>query len=55
MLKAMAVKKDIFELYRGSEYEVDLLPKTKIDVRYLMINGGKVVEAILALQILKYW
>ena len=34
------------ELYRGSEYEVDLLPKTKIDIAVSDDKADEVVEAI---------
>ena len=33
-------------LYRGSEYEVDLLPKTKIEIAVSDSNADEVVEAI---------
>ena len=34
------------ELYRGSEYEVDLLPKTKIEIAVSDNNADEDVEAI---------
>jgi nitrogen regulatory protein P-II 2 len=34
------------ELYRGSEYEVDLLPKTKIEIAVADNKADEVVEAI---------
>ena len=51
-VKGYGRQKGHTELYRGSEYEVDLLPKTKIDVAYLMINVRKSLRQLLALQIL---
>ena len=34
------------ELYRGSEYEVDLLPKTKIEIAVTDEKADEVIEAI---------
>ena len=34
------------ELYRGSEYEVDLLPKTKIDIAVSDEQCEEVIEAV---------
>lgn len=45
-VKGYGRQKGHTELYRGSEYEVDLLPKTKIDVAVSDDKCEEVVEAI---------
>ena len=44
-VKGYGRQKGHTELYRGSEYEVDLLPKTKIDVAVSDDKCEEVVEA----------
>ena len=45
-VKGYGRQKGHTELYRGSEYEVDLLPKTKIEIAVSDNNADDVVEAI---------
>ena len=45
-VKGYGRQKGHTELYRGSEYEVDLLPKTKIDIAVSDDKADEVVEAI---------
>ena len=45
-VKGYGRQKGHTELYRGAEYEVDLLPKTKIDVAVSDDKCEEVVEAI---------
>ena len=45
-VKGYGRQKGHTELYRGSEYEVDLLPKTKIEIAVTDNNADEVVEAI---------
>ena len=45
-VKGYGRQKGHTELYRGSEYEVDLLPKTKIEIAVSDNNAYEVVEAI---------
>ena len=45
-VKGYGRKKGHTELYRGSEYEVDLLPKTKIEIAVSDEKADEVVEAI---------
>ena len=45
-IKGYGRQKGHTELYRGSEYEVDLLPKTKIEIAVSDNNADEVVEAI---------
>ena len=45
-VKGYGRQKGHTELYRGSEYEVDLLPKTKIEIAVSGNNADEVVEAI---------
>ena len=45
-VKGYGRQKGHTELYRGSEYEVDLLPKTKIEIAVSDNNADEVVEAI---------
>ena len=45
-VKGYGRQKGHTELYRGSEYEVDLLPKTKIDIAVTDDKADEVVEAI---------
>ena len=45
-VKGYGRQKGHTELYRGSEYEVDLLPKTKIDVAVSDDKCDEVVEAV---------
>ena len=45
-VKGYGRQKGHTELYRGSEYEVDLLPKTKIEIAVADNNADEVVEAI---------
>ena len=46
-VKGYGRQKGHTELYRGSEYEVDLLPKTKIEIAVSDNNADEVVEAII--------
>lgn len=45
-VKGYGRQKGHTELYRGSEYEVDLLPKTKVDIAVSDDKSEEVVEAI---------
>ena len=45
-VKGFGRQKGHTELYRGSEYVVDFLPKTKIEVAVSDDNADKVIEAI---------
>tara|TARA_B100000609_G_C17018566_1_gene332481 strand:+ start:349 stop:687 length:339 start_codon:yes stop_codon:yes gene_type:complete len=45
-VKGYGRQKGHTELYRGSEYEVDLLPKTKIEIAVSVDKADEVVEAI---------
>ena len=45
-VKGFGRQKGHTELYRGSEYEVDLLPKTKIEIAVADDKADEVVEAI---------
>ena len=45
-VKGFGRQKGHTELYRGSEYEVDLLPKTKIEIAVTDNNADDVIEAI---------
>ena len=45
-VKGYGRQKGHTELYRGSEYEVDLLPKTKIEIAVTDNNADDVIEAI---------
>ena len=45
-VKGYGRQKGHTELYRGSEYEVDLLPKTKIEIAVSDNNADEVVEGI---------
>ena len=45
-VKGYGRQKGHTELYRGSEYEVDLLPKTKIEIAVSDNNADEVVKAI---------
>ena len=45
-VKGYGRQKGHTELYRGSEYEVDLLPKTKIEIAVSDNNADEVVDAI---------
>ena len=45
-VKGFGRQKGHTELYRGSEYEVDLLPKTKIEIAVSDDKADEVVEAI---------
>ena len=45
-VKGYGRQKGHTELYRGSEYEVDLLPKTKIDVAVSHDKYDEVLEAV---------
>ena len=47
-VKGYGRKKGHTELYRGSEYEVDLLPKTKIEVAVSDADVESVLEAIVS-------
>tara|TARA_Y200000002_G_scaffold99387_1_gene80583 strand:- start:4886 stop:5224 length:339 start_codon:yes stop_codon:yes gene_type:complete len=47
-VKGYGRQKGHTELYRGSEYEVDLLPKTKIEIAVSDEKADEVVEAISA-------
>ena len=44
--KGFGRQKGHTELYRGSEYEVDLLPKTKIDIAVSDDKYDEVLEAV---------
>tara|TARA_B100000927_G_scaffold126288_1_gene101921 strand:- start:283 stop:621 length:339 start_codon:yes stop_codon:yes gene_type:complete len=45
-VKGYGRQKGHTELYRGSEYEVDLLPKTKIEIAVTDEKADEVLEAI---------
>ena len=45
-VKGYGRQKGHTELYRGSEYEVDLLPKTKLEIAVSDDKAEEVVEAI---------
>ena len=45
-VKGYGRQKGHTELYRGSEYEVDLLPKTKIDIAVSDEQCEEVIEAL---------
>ena len=45
-VKGFGRQKGHTELYRGSEYVVDFLPKTKIEVAVSDDNAEKVIDAI---------
>ena len=45
-VKGYGRQKGHTELYRGSEYEVDLLPKTKIDIAVADEQCEEVIDAI---------
>tara|TARA_B100000700_G_scaffold157319_1_gene174651 strand:+ start:382 stop:720 length:339 start_codon:yes stop_codon:yes gene_type:complete len=45
-VKGYGRQKGHTELYRGSEYEVDLLPKTKIDIAVSDDKYDEVLEAV---------
>ena len=45
-VKGYGRQKGHTELYRGSEYEVDLLPKTKIDVAVSDDKCDEVIDAV---------
>ena len=45
-VKGYGRQKGHTELYRGSEYEVDLLPKTKIEIAVTDDKADEVLEAI---------
>ena len=45
-VKGYGRQKGHTELYRGSEYEVDLLPKTKIDIAVSNEQCEAVIEAV---------
>ena len=45
-VKGYGRQKGHTELYRGSEYEVDLLPKTKLEIAVTDDKADEVVEAI---------
>ena len=45
-VKGYGRQKGHTELYRGSEYEVDLLPKTKIDIAVSDKQCEEVIEAV---------
>ena len=45
-VKGFGRQKGHTELYRGSEYVVDFLPKTKIEVAVSDENSDKVIDAI---------
>ena len=45
-VKGFGRQKGHTELYRGSEYEVDLLPKTKIEIAVSDDKADEVIEAI---------
>jgi|TARA_B100000401_G_C52635443_1_gene638118 nitrogen regulatory protein PII len=45
-VKGYGRQKGHTELYRGSEYEVDLLPKTKIDIAVSDDKCDEVIEAV---------
>lgn len=45
-VKGYGRQKGHTELYRGSEYEVDLLPKTKIEIAVSDDKADEVIEAI---------
>ena len=47
-VKGFGRQKGHTELYRGSEYEVDLLPKTKIEIAVSDDKADEVIEAICA-------
>jgi|TARA_B110000305_G_scaffold240948_1_gene313165 nitrogen regulatory protein PII len=47
-VKGYGRQKGHTELYRGSEYEVDLLPKTKIEVAVSDADVESVLEAIVS-------
>lgn len=42
----MAVKKGHTELYRGAEYQVDFLPKVKLEIATKAENLDMLIEAI---------
>ena len=46
VVKGYGRQKGHTELYRGSEYEVDLLPKTKIDIAVSDEQCVEVIEAV---------
>ena len=50
-VKGYGRQKGHTELYRGSEYEVDLLPKTKIEIAVTDNNADDVIEAISTLSL----
>tara|TARA_Y100001933_G_scaffold167740_1_gene166031 strand:+ start:185 stop:523 length:339 start_codon:yes stop_codon:yes gene_type:complete len=45
-VKGYGRQKGHTELYRGSEYEVDLLPKTKVEIAVTDEKADEVIEAI---------
>ena len=45
-VKGYGRQKGHTELYRGSEYEVDLLPKTKVEIAVTDEKADEVLEAI---------
>ena len=45
-VKGYGRQKGHTELYRGSEYEVDLLPKTKLEIAVTDDKADEVVEAV---------
>jgi len=45
-VKGYGRQKGHTELYRGSEYEVDLLPKTKLEIAVSDDKADEVVEAV---------
>ncbi len=46
-VKGFGRQKGHTEIYRGSEYTVDFLPKVKIEVAVSDVMAGKAVEAIM--------
>ena len=46
-VKGYGRQKGHTELYRGSEYEVDLLPKTKIEIAVTDNNADEVIDCLL--------
>ena len=47
-VKGFGRQKDHTEIYRGSEYTVDFLPKVKIEVAVAATSAAKAIDAIVA-------
>ena len=47
-VKGFGRQKGHTEIYRGSEYTVDFLPKVKIEIAVAAENVGKTIDAIVA-------